>query len=74
MDELIKLVSSDPKNIANGTGFVVAHDEKAKRTFLVTCAHVVVDIQERDPEKRVHVNQEGVFAEVVTMRNNNFLK
>ncbi|MCG8346308.1 MAG: SAVED domain-containing protein [Chloroflexales bacterium] len=43
-ESVVRVTSADPDNHSFGTGFVIGHDPDGDHAYVVTCAHVVRDV------------------------------
>jgi hypothetical protein len=50
-DNIVLILSSDPKNTAFGTGFIIARDQNY--SYLLTCAHVLEQIKSKSSAESV---------------------
>jgi hypothetical protein len=63
-DSIVLILSSDVKNTAFGTGFIIAHDQNY--SYLLTCAHVLEQINGKNStENKLQISGVNVPVEIV---------
>jgi hypothetical protein len=63
-DSIVLIFSSDPKNTAFGTGFIIARDQNY--SYLLTCAHVLEQINGKDAtENKLKISGLDVPVEIL---------